>query len=53
MSMFPNTTRDTVMASRPSKSREIGGAGRSSEKRRHVLEHLRAHPEEVRPIRRA
>ena len=28
--------------------------GRSSEKRRHVLEHVRAHPEEVRPtIRRA
>ena len=29
------------------------GAGRSTEKRRHVLDHLRAHPEEVRPIRRA
>jgi|SRR5689334_11521514 hypothetical protein len=25
------------------------GGGRSSEKRRHVLEHMRAHPEEVRP----
>jgi DNA-binding NarL/FixJ family response regulator len=33
--------------------RKSGRAGRSSEKRRHVLEHLRAHPEEVRPIRRA
>jgi len=29
------------------------GGGRSSEKRRYVLEHLRAHPEEVRPTRRA
>lgn len=27
------------------------GGGRSSEKRRHVLEHVRAHPEEVRPTR--
>jgi len=27
--------------------------GRSSEKRRHVLEYLRAHPEEVRPIIRS
>jgi len=27
--------------------------GRSTEKRRHVLDHLRAHPEEVRPIRRS
>lgn len=29
------------------------GGGRSTEKRRHVLDHLRAHPEEVRPIRRS
>jgi hypothetical protein len=29
------------------------GVGRSTEKRRHVLEHLRAHPEEVRPRRRS
>ena len=33
--------------------RKSGGGGRSTEKRRHVLEHLRAHPEEVRPVRRA
>ena len=33
--------------------RKSGGAGRSTEKRRHVLDHLRAHPEEVRPVRRA
>lgn len=33
--------------------RKAGGVGRSTEKRRHVLEHVRAHPEEVRPIRRA
>jgi hypothetical protein len=33
--------------------RKAGGKGRSTEKRRHVLDHLRAHPEEVRPIRRA
>jgi hypothetical protein len=26
------------------------GGGRSSEKRRHVLEHVRAHPQEVRPM---
>jgi hypothetical protein len=32
--------------------RKSGGAGRSTEKRRHVLEHVRAHPEEVRPVRR-
>jgi DNA-binding CsgD family transcriptional regulator len=29
------------------------GRGRSSEKRRHVLEHVRAHPEEVRPTIRS
>jgi hypothetical protein len=33
--------------------RKSGDAGRSTEKRRHVLDYLRAHPEEVRPIRRA
>jgi hypothetical protein len=33
--------------------RTPGDTGRSIEKRRHVLDHLRAHPEEVRPIRRA
>jgi hypothetical protein len=33
--------------------RKSGSAGRSTEKRRHVLEHVRAHPEEVRPVRRA
>jgi DNA-binding CsgD family transcriptional regulator len=32
--------------------REAGARGRSSEKRRHVLDHLRAHPEEIRPARR-
>ena len=32
--------------------RKSSDAGRSREKRRHVLEHLRAHPEEVRPTRR-
>ena len=33
--------------------RKSGAAGRSSEKRRHVLDYLRLHPEEVRPSRRA
>jgi DNA-binding CsgD family transcriptional regulator len=32
--------------------RKSGTAGRSSEKRRHVLDYLRLHPEEVRPSRR-
>jgi len=32
--------------------RKSSDAGRSTEKRRHVLDHLRAHPEEVRPARR-
>jgi hypothetical protein len=30
-------------------TRKESGSGRSTEKRRHVLDHLRAHPEEVRP----
>jgi hypothetical protein len=33
--------------------RKSSDAGRSTEKRRHVLEHLRAHPEEIRPTRRS
>jgi DNA-binding CsgD family transcriptional regulator len=33
--------------------RKPGDSGRSSEKRRHVLDYLRSHPEELRPARRA